>query len=229
MGMKLVERFVENDYKVVFQYHTNDDKANDLSQRTEAMKWQADFSNDFELPDRDFDIVINNAGILLTKTYTADVTDEEWEKTLQVNLTAPFKIIKKYLPSMVSSSWGRIINIGSIYSLRGTENNSSYNVSKHGLSGLTKTVAKEYASEGITCNEICPAAIESDTMDRIARQKEEEQDISATEFLNQVREANPSGRMVFPEDVASVALFLASPKAEFINGESIVVDGAQIC
>lgn len=229
VGSELVEQFTDDGHEVVFQYRSNDELAETLESETEAESWQCDFTDDFQLPDRDFDVVVNSAGVLLTKTKTENVPLNNWQKAVKINLTVPFQIIKKYLPAMVEQNWGRIVNIGSIYSLTATKNNSSYNASKHGLSGLTKSVAKEYAADGITCNEICPAAIESEIMDEVARQKEADGVMSASEYLDQVREANPAGRMVVPEDIGSVVCFLASEKAEFINGESIVIDGGQIC
>ncbi len=173
--------------------------------------------------------MINAGGILLTKTLTHEVTNDEWLSTMTVNLTVPFLVIRKFLPSMMKKRWGRIINIGSIYSLRAVGKNSSYNVSKHGLSGLTKSVAKEYASFGITCNEICPSATESEIMNQLASRKEKEGIMSASEYLDIIRSDNPTGRMVFPNDILNAALFLASDAAAFINGQSIVVDGGQIC
>ena len=86
---------------------------------------------------------------------------EDWDRTIALNLTAPFLLIRQCLPHMVRENWGRIVNISSIYGLRAVETNLPYTVSKHGLSGLTKTVAREYGAHGITCNEICPGPMKS--------------------------------------------------------------------
>ena len=128
---------------------------------------------------------------------------------------------------MVNRRWGRVINISSIYGIRGTTNNLPYNSSKHGLSGFTKSIAKEYAAYGITCNEICPGAVESELMERIAARKEKEGRVtSRAEYLQMVRESIPAGRLAKPEEIACLALYLASDHAAFINGASIVIDGA---
>ena len=181
------------------------------------------------MPDIDFDIIVNNIGINISDELTHDVDNSIWHDTLNINLTAPFKVCKFYLPKMINKKWGRIININSIYGLRGVDYNSPYTASKHGLSGLTKTIAKEYAGDGITCNEICPGAIESELMDRIATRVAREDGISTEEFLSEVAKSYPAKRMALPREVSAIVLFLASSEASYINGASIPVDGGLIC
>ena len=129
---------------------------------------------------------------------------------------------------MMRMRWGRIINISSIFGLRATTKNLPYNVSKHGLSGLTKSIAKEYANFGVTCNEICPGAVESELMNRIAMQKEREAGIAHEDYLRAAREAIPAKELASPQGIADLAVFLASDKASHINGASIVIDGGEI-
>lgn len=188
-------------------------------------------SQPLEIPEsaRTSTILVNAAGILLTKELTHEISIAELNETLVVNLVAPFVLCAQVLPFMVQKGWGRIVNIGSIYSLRGADRNSAYNVSKHGLSGLTKTIAKEYANKGITCNEICPAAVDSDLMHRLATNKESEGLQTASEYLSAVATAIPAGRLPRPEDVAEAVNFLVGDEAAMINGSSIPVDGGLIC
>jgi 3-hydroxybutyrate dehydrogenase len=143
-------------------------------------------------------------------------------------VTAPFELVRHCLPSMIKQRWGRIINISSIYALRAAEGNLPYTVAKHGLSGLTKTLAKEYAEFGITANEICPGPIQSEMMDRIARDAASKSGSTSKAYLREVRDEIPARRMAKPEEVAGVALFLATEEAGYINGASIPVDGGLI-
>lgn len=178
---------------------------------------------------RSSSVLVNSAGVLLSKDLTHQTSLEEVNETLSVNLIAPFELCTQVLPFMIDQQWGRIVNIGSIYSLRGTTRNSAYNMSKHGLSGLTRTIAKEYAREGITCNEVCPAAVESDLMRGLAEDREEQGGMTAEEYLAAVAEAIPSGRMPRPDEIASLVSYLISESAAMVNGASIPVDGGLIC
>lgn len=224
IGAVLVAEFCARYSEVYALYHVNDRVALELGDRTGAVFTKVDFRQKTDLPRTDFDIVVNNAGINLAKTPIDQVTDQELLETLAVNLTTPFRIARACLPHMMANRWGRIINIGSIYSLRSCARNGSYNVSKHALTGLTKSIAADYAGLGITANEICPSAVESELMHRIASQAGDDPD----EYLAKVRDSNPTGRMATPHDIAATALFLASQDASFINGSSIVLDGGQI-
>lgn len=228
VGKALVQVFSECNGKVFFQYHNNEKCSKMLKKIYNAVGIKLNFEKIENLPELEFDVVINNAGVNISKDISQYISNDEWEKTLSINLLYPFNIIRKYLPNMVRKKWGRIINISSIYGLRGSENNLPYNVSKHGLSGLTKTIAKEYAQYGITCNEICPGPIESKMMQRIAKEKENTIGIKAHVFLDNVRESIPAKCMASPLDIAYIALFLASDYSGYINGISIPVDGALI-
>ena len=130
---------------------------------------------------------------------------------------------------MVNNHWGRIINISSIFGIRGVDRNLPYTVSKHGLSGLTKTIAKEYARMGITCNEICPGPIDSEMIRRIAADKFREEGVNPQEYLSELENEIPAGRLSKVEDVTSLCVFLASKDAQYINGVSIPVDGGLTC
>src|SRR5262249_5180901 len=152
-----------------FQYHQGHEIADRLQAETAAAGLQIDFSGDFSLPTTDFDVLVNNAGVNESDEETHEVDPFIWERMLRINATIPFLLTRAVLPGMLRRRWGRIINVGSIYSLRGAANRAPYVASKHALSGLTKTVAKEYAAHGITSNEICPSAVDSRMIDRIAK------------------------------------------------------------
>ena len=156
VGRAIVQAFTERGDEVTFQYRSNQSEADSLGKETHARPLHIDFLDPFELPDGPFDILVNNAGINVSACLTHDVSDQAWNSTLHLNVTVPFLIARRYLPHMIRQEWGRIVNISSIYGLRAIEQRLPYAVSKHALSGLTKTIAKEYGQHGITCNEICP-------------------------------------------------------------------------
>jgi 3-hydroxybutyrate dehydrogenase len=220
--------FSQNGGDVYFQYYQNEKRAHELEERFSAKAVRIDFLRDEPLPNRNFDIVVNNAGINITKSVALQVTPEEWQRTIKINLDTPYRVTLKYLPYMIENKWGRIINISSIFGVRATTNNLPYNVSKHGLAGFTKSIAKEYAPYRITCNEICPGTVESELMERIAERKEGEFGISREEYFRSIRESIPTKRFAKPMEIATLALYLASDYAAQINGTSIVVDGGAI-
>jgi NAD(P)-dependent dehydrogenase (short-subunit alcohol dehydrogenase family) len=148
-------------------------------------------------------VLVNAAAVLLTKTLTHEVPEQELRDTITINLVAPFRACQQCLPFMMDQRYGRIVNIGSIYAERGSSDNSSYNVSKHGLLGLTRSLAHEYASYNIAVNQIDPSAVESEMMHRIATSNVERGRAESVEaYLDSVRNAIPAGRMADPKDIA---------------------------
>ncbi len=228
IGMSLIEVFSKNGGNVCFQFNQNEKRAQELERKFGVKAVKIDFLNNHSLPEQQFDIVINNAGINITKCLALQVTSDEWFKTLRINLDTPYLVIHKYLPNMIKNNWGRIINVSSIFGVIATTNNLPYNVSKHGLAGFTKTIAKEYALYGITCNNICPGTVESELMERIAKRKETEFGISQEVYFQSIRETIPTKRFAKPIEIANLALYLASDYAAQINGASIVIDGGVI-
>jgi 3-hydroxybutyrate dehydrogenase len=174
------------------------------------------------------DVLVNNAAVNDCRSKTTEVQLDQWLCTLAVNLTAPFMLCRSVLPGMVTRGWGRIINISSIYGLRGTENNLPYTVSKHGLSGLTKTVAREYGGCGITCNEICPGPVDSELLNRIASYYQDSEGTLPEDFNRSLATEIPVGRLASAEDIASCAIYLASESSGYVNGVSLPVDGGLI-
>lgn len=228
VGEALVRGFASEGFRVVFQYCHDKSMATKLKKECNAEPLQLDFEQDFVLPKMNHDVVINNAGINISDVPVDKVTVEDWTRTLRINLTVPFLIVRQCLPSMKKQRWGRIINISSIYGLRGVEGNFPYTVSKHGLSGMTKTIAKEYAAVGITCNEICPGPIDSRMMREIAKRTTAQSGGTIKSYLKEVCEEIPANRMLRPSELVSLALFLASSEAAYLNGVSIPLDGGMI-
>lgn len=223
LGQALIEEFskVNDDYNIFFTFHNNVDKATILSKRYAI---QSVNLADYEGIDNDFDVIVNNAAIVNSLERCEDIDINNWNETLRVNLTLPFIIIKKNLPHMREKGWGRIINISSVYGVKAEEGVTPYTVSKHGLIGLTRSVAKEYASDGITCNAVCPGTIESELSDRIAdfyTSNQSEKEV----YFKELTEAIPARRLVKPIEVAKLVLFIASKEAAYINGATLMIDG----
>lgn len=171
------------------------------------------------------DILVNNAGIQHVSPIEQFPTDV-WNAMLAVNLSAAFHTIRLALPGMRERGWGRIVSIASISGLRGRAGKSAYNATKHGLIGLTKTVALELAQTDVTCNAICPGwvrtALVQRQVDALAKQ-EGLDDESATRKLLGLRQ--PSGRFVTTEQVAALAAFLCSEEAQEVRGAAWTMDG----
>ena len=162
------------------------------------------------------DILVNNAGI--TKdSLLIRMSDEQWDDVININLKGAFGCTKAVMRNMMKNKFGRIINITSIVGLTGNAGQANYAASKAGLIGMTKSIAKEVASRGITANCIAPGWIESSMTDVLA-------DEVKNKFLSQI----PIGRIGSPYDIANTVIFLASNEASYITGQTITVDGGRI-
>lgn len=168
------------------------------------------------------DILVNNAGLLDDFAPAATVKDEVWEKVLNVNVTAPMRLMRRVLPIMIENKSGAIVNIASVGGLHGARGGAAYVTSKHALVGLSRNTGYMYASEGIRCNTICPGSIETDIASS-SMGAQVGMDEAAMQKLMVGVSIQP--RMGMPSEVATAALFLASDDASFVNGTELVVDG----
>lgn len=173
------------------------------------------------------DILVNNAGIAESATLT-NTTDELWQRHLAINLSGTFYCTRAALPAMLEKRWGRIINIASIAAKTGAPYIAAYAASKHGVLGLTRVVALEVAASGITCNAICPGYVDTDMVSRGVEQITSKTGRSAEEALEILRRMSPQNRLVTAEEVAAMALLLASDEGRGINGQGINIDGGSV-
>jgi 3-hydroxybutyrate dehydrogenase len=173
------------------------------------------------------DLLVNNAGIAesapLIKT-----TDELWDRHLAINLNGTFYCTRAALPEMLERGWGRVINIASIAGKTGAPYITAYSASKHGVLGLTRSVALEVAAKGVTVNAICPGYVDTEMTNRGIENIVTKTGLSADEAMESLKKMNPQNRIIEPDEVASLALLLASEEGRGINGQAINVDGGSV-
>ena len=163
------------------------------------------------------DVLVNNAGISsIARAETIDAPT--FRRVLEVNLVAPFLLARAFGRMMLQQRSGSIVNVASIAGLAGIADRAAYNASKHGLIGLTRTLAAEWGGRGVRCNAVCPGWVktEMDVADQASGSYTDEDII----------DVNPMGRFASPDDIARAILFLADPQQSgFVNGHALVVDG----
>ena len=160
------------------------------------------------------DVLVNNAGISQQKLFN-DITEDDWNKMVGVNLSGVFHCCKSVLPDMIRQKSGRIINISSVWGVYGASCEVHYSAVKAGVIGLTKALAKEVAPSKITVNAIAPGCILTDMLT----------DELDSGTIASLAEETPLGRLGTPEDIAKAVSFLASENADFITGQILGVDG----
>jgi 3-hydroxybutyrate dehydrogenase len=191
---------------------------------SDSQSVNAAFSAVVENFGRGVDILVNNAGIAESAPFHK-TSDERWRRILSINLDGTFYCTRAALPAMLERGWGRIINVASIAGKMGAPYIAAYNASKHGVLGLTRSLAMEVAAKGITVNAICPGYTETDMAAGAVQNivaKTGQTEAEAREILNRM---SPQNRMVTVEEVAALALLLASDAGRGINGQAINVDG----
>ena len=162
------------------------------------------------------DILVNNAAVM-TDSSIAEMSDEMWDETIAVNLSAVFKLTRACIPAMVENKWGRIISISSQVAQTGSANHAHYSATKASLLGFTYSAAKELGASGITANVVLPGRIETDMIG-----------VRSVGRMDEWMSQTPLGRLGKPEEVAGVVTFLASVESSYITGAAINVNGGLV-
>lgn len=217
IGESIANIFVANGYNVAYGYNThksNNDNFNikvDLSSRESIKNAIHEIEQKF---DSRIDILINNAAIAQEKDFLT-ITDDDWQTILDVNLQGAFRTTQEVLPGMIEQKWGRIINITSIGGQWGGFNQVHYAASKAGLINFTQSIAKIYSKYNITSNAIAPGLVATQMSENELNTK------AGQEKIKNI----PMGRLGTTDEVAKIALFLASQDASYITGQTVNANG----
>ena len=221
IGLQIAQNFINNNYFVIGISRSKFDLTNELNSKN-CLHFSIDVTNrdqinscldELKSINKLPNVLINNAGITKDQLFIR-MKDEDWDEVINSNLTSVFNITKLFIKPMLKARFGRIINISSVAGLMGNPGQVNYSASKAGIGGFTRSLAKEVASRNITVNCIAPGFIETNMTDHF---KEDELE----SILSQI----PLGKMGNPQDVADLALFLASSGGDYITGQTISVDG----
>jgi 3-hydroxybutyrate dehydrogenase len=171
------------------------------------------------------DVIVNNAGIQHVAP-VEDFPEEKFRLIIALMLEAPFRLVRAALPHMYAEGWGRIVNISSVHGLRASPFKSAYVAAKHGLEGLSKTIALEGGPRGVTSNTICPAYVRTPLVEKQVADQARVHGIPESEVIEKIMLTEPAvKRLVEPAEVADLAVLLCGPSMSFANGGSYSLDG----
>ncbi len=195
----------------------------DVRSNTSIVAFMSSVEEAFGLPD----ILVNAAGISVHHPVDGH-SDDDWDATIDTNLGGPFRMIRACLPAMKAKGWGRIVNIASTAARTAEATHPAYCASKAGLVGLTRAVALEGAPHGITCIAISPTWVETDMLHASSREMASRSGRSVAQELDAIASSNPQGRLVQPQDVATLAAFCCSDAAGALTMEDIQVNAGAL-
>lgn len=204
IGKAIAKKFAQNGYDVV----TPSRAEMDLSSEASVNKYIEDNKNIY------FDVIVNNAGIN-DINILEDITDEEIHHMMQVNLISPIILLRGFAGQMKKNNYGRIVNIGSIWSVVSKSGRCVYSATKNGIHGVTNTLAIELAPYNILVNTVCPGF----TLTELTRKN------NSPETIQEIAKDIPLGRMAEPDEIAEVVFFLGDQQNSYLTGQKIVVDG----
>ena len=218
IGAACARAFSREGYSTAINFINSQNKAEELARELSCSAFRADVSEPEQVNELfrkigNVDVLVCNAGIAMQKMLE-DTTPEEWRRIFAVNVDGVYNTCKAAIPHMVRERWGRIIIMSSMWGIRGASCEVAYSASKAALLGFTKALAKELGPSGVTVNCIAPGVIDTEMNSDIL-----------PKVMDELREQTPLCRLGMPDDVAELAIFLASEKAAFITGQIICADG----
>ena len=226
IGRAAVQAFADRGAHVVVA-DINEEAAQKTATEVGGEAWVVDLSDTAALAELslDVDILVNNAGIQKVAP-VQDFDPADFHRILTLMLEAPFLLIRAALPHMYERGWGRIINVSSIHGLRASAYKSAYVTAKHGLEGLSKTVALEGAEHGVTSNCVNPSYVHTPLVDRQIKDQAATHGIPEDEVVEKIMLTESAiKRLVEPEEVGELLAFLAGPSAGMVTGSSYSMDG----
>jgi 3-oxoacyl-[acyl-carrier protein] reductase len=227
LGAAIALRFASIGMNVVLHYRESHEAANEIARQcmksgAKVLTVSADIRSKeqiekmrekLELRGMVPDIVVNNAGVA-HYGLLADLSEEEWDDVMAVNLKGTFLCTQAFLPAMVSQKYGRIVNVSSVWGISGASCEVVYSTAKGGMNAFTKALAKELAPSGITVNAVAPGVVDTDMMMSFDPQEK-------SSLQNEI----PAGRFAQPDEIASLVYFLALPESSYITGQIISPNG----
>lgn len=230
IGAAVAERFATVGMNIVIHYLHSHEAANETARRcsvlgSKVMTVSADIRSAEQLlrmreklEAKGFvpDILVNNAGVS-HYGILADLTEEEWDRVLDINLKGSFLCTKQFMEAMVRRKYGRIVNVSSIWGMAGASCEVAYSAAKGGLNAFTKALAKELAPSGVTVNAVAPGPVETEMM---AGFSQEEKQAIAEEI--------PAGRFARPDEIASLVYYLSLPESGYITGQIVSASGGWV-
>jgi NAD(P)-dependent dehydrogenase (short-subunit alcohol dehydrogenase family) len=235
IGRAVAERLVADGHRVALTARSKDElEAVAAACGGETLVLPADLTGEGEV-DRVFDavtaawgpveVLVPNAGVGHA-ALVSDTTDDDWARVLELNLTVPFRCVRRALPPMVEAGWGRIVVIASVVAKRGEAQVGAYAASKHGVLGLVRSAAAEVARNGVTVNAVCPGYVDTPMTDETIDAIQARTGRTADEARAALAKRQPIGRLVTPDEVADVVALCVRNGA--INGQGINVDGGSV-
>jgi 3-oxoacyl-[acyl-carrier protein] reductase len=227
IGAAIAERFASAQMRVVIHYLHSHEAANEVARKclgygAKVLTVSADLRSKDQLQRMKEkmeqhgmvpDILVNNAGIAHFGLLS-DVTEEEWDRVMDINLKGMFLCTQMFMPAMISQKYGRIINVSSIWGISGASCEVVYSTAKGGVNAFTKALAKELAPSGVTVNAVAPGVVETTMNDKL----------NPEEKLA-LRSEIPAGRFAMPDEIASLVYFIALPESGYITGQIISPNG----
>ncbi|MAP63408.1 MAG: 3-hydroxybutyrate dehydrogenase [Microbacterium sp.] len=226
IGLACAEAFASRGAHVIIA-DLNADAAAETADRLGGEAWAVDLADTAALDDvrLDADILVNNAGVQRVAPIT-DFVPDDFRLLLRLMLEAPFLLVRAALPHMYDSGWGRVINISSAHGLRASAYKSAYVSAKHGLEGLSKVTALEGAAHGVTSNCINPAYVRTPLVEKQIADQARAHGIDESEVVEKIMLTETAvKRLIEPDEVASLAAWLAGPDAGMVTGASYTMDG----
>lgn len=227
IGAAIAERFAKAGLNIIVHYRESHEQANEVARRclahgAKVMTVSADLRDKKQLErmrdkleKHEFlpDILVNNAGIS-HYGLLSDVSEEEWDEVMNVNLKGTFLCTQTFMQPMIRNRYGRIINVSSIWGISGASCEVIYSTAKGGINAFTKALARELAPSAVTVNAVAPGAVNTDMLSRFN-----------PEEIAAVEEDIPAGRLAAPDEIASLVYFLSLPESGYINGQIISPNG----